>query len=665
MPQALQWGSRRITYGPPMRFPPHILDDIRARLPVSSVVGRRVALKKAGREWKGLSPFKTERTPSFTVNDQKGFYKCFASGEYGDIFTFVMKTEGLSFTEAVERLAADAGVILPKPEPRSQRAIEEVDARARLMALVEASARFFETQLASSPGQEARRYLERRGVSRETIARFRMGFAPAGREVLKAHLAKEGFTVKEMAEAGMVISGDDIAVPYDRFRNRVMFPIEDLKGRVIAFGGRALDPDAPAKYLNSPETPLFHKGNQLYNIHRARPVAFETSRIVVVEGYMDVVALDQAGFQAAVAPLGTALTEAQVQLLWRVVPEPTLCFDGDGAGQRAAYRAVDTILPLLKPGYSARFAFLTDGQDPDDLVRQQGAAAFEAILTRTKALFDVMWERELATQPVATPEQRAAFEQKMRALVGRIGDASVRGHYEQEVRQTLFSLNRAVLRELGSGHGGGARRTAGRQNNVQTDWRVRERARLQHKGRPATPALPVPSSALAARLAALPAREALILKALINHPWLIEEHAEQIATLEFTVPALVELKDAVLAALAEEIPLDSVGLHNHLSGTGLSHVVALVERAITHKGDRFAEPEADKDAVETGWCHAVALHERQVGLRRDLVVAEQRWLEEQSEDAFQRLCEIKARQNQVEDGETGREERTALPTGRV
>jgi DNA primase len=648
-----------------MRFPPHILDDIRARLPVSSVVGRRVALKKAGREWKGLSPFKTERTPSFTVNDQKGFYKCFASGEYGDIFTFVMKTEGLSFTEAVERLASDAGVILPKPEPMSPRAIEEVDTRARLMALVEASARFFQSQLSSTPGQEARRYLERRGVTRETIERFRMGFAPAGREVLKAHLAKEGFTVKEMGEAGMVIMGDDIAVPYDRFRNRVMFPIEDLKGRVIAFGGRALDPDAPAKYLNSPETPLFHKGNQLYNVHRARPVAFDSSRIVVVEGYMDVVALDQAGFQAAVAPLGTALTEAQVQLLWRVVPEPTLCFDGDGAGQRAAFRAVDTILPVLKPGFSAKFAFLTDGQDPDDLVRQQGAAAFEAVLTRTEALFDVMWKRELATQPVSTPEQRAAFEQKMKALVGRIGDASVRGHYEQEVRQTLFSLNRAVMRELGAGsRGTGDRRVTGRQNNVQTDWRVRERARLQQKGRPVATVAAVAGTGLGARLAAIPAREALILKALVNHPWLIEEHAERIAALEFSAPALVELKDAVLAVLAEEIPLDSDSLHNHLSGTGLSHVVALVERAITHKGDRFAEPEADKEAVETGWCHAVALHE-QLGLRRDLVVAEQRWLEEQSEDAFQRLLEVKARQNQIEDGETEREERTSLPSGRV
>jgi DNA primase len=648
-----------------MRFPPHILDDIRARLPVSSVVARRVALKKAGREWKGLSPFKAERTPSFFVNDHKGFYKCFASGEYGDIFTFVMKTEGLSFTEAVERLAADAGVTLPKPEPRSPQAAEQVDVRVRLMALVEASARFFEAQLASSPGQEARRYLERRGVSRETIARFRLGFAPAGREVLKAHLAKEGFTVKEMAEAGMVIMGDDIAVPYDRFRNRVMFPIEDLKGRVIAFGGRALDPDAPAKYLNSPETPLFHKGNQLYNIHRARPAAFGTSRIVAVEGYMDVVALDQAGFPAAVAPLGTALTEAQVQLLWRMVPEPILCFDGDSAGQRAAYRTVDTLLPLLKPGHSARFAFLADGQDPDDLVRQQGAPAFEAVLARTKALFDVMWERELASQPIATPEQRAAFEQRMKGLVGRIGDPSVRAHYEQEVRQTLYSLNRAVLRELAGQAPRGERRTAGRQNNVQTDWRVRERARLQQKGRPAAMAAPVPSSGLAGRLAALPAREALILKALINHPWLLADHAEQIAALEFTAPALVGLKDAILAALAEEIPLDSVSLRNHLSAVGLSHVVALVERAITHKGDKFAEPEADKDAVETGWCHAVTLHERQVGSRRDLVMAEQRWLEEQSEEAFQRLCEIKARQNQIEDGETGREERAALPSGRV
>ncbi len=434
-----------------MRFPPHILDEIRARLPVSSVVGRRVQLKKAGREWKGLSPFKAERTPSFFVNDQKGFYKCFASGEHGDIFTFVMKTEGLEFVEAVERLAADAGVTLPKLEPRSQRDVEQVDERARMLALVESSAKFFEAQLAGSAGQEARRYIERRGLTRETIQRFRLGFAPAGREILKAHLAKEGFSVKEMAASGMVIAGEDISVPYDRFRNRVMFPIEDLKGKVIAFGGRALDPDAPAKYLNSPETPLFHKGNQLYNIHRARPVAFETSRIVVVEGYMDVVALDQAGFQAAVAPLGTALTEAQVQLLWRVAPEPILCFDGDGAGQRAAFRAVDTILPMLKPGISAQFAFLPDGLDPDDLVRSQGAAAFEAILARTKALFDVMWERELASQPLSTPEQRAAMEQRLKALVGKIADGTVRSHYEQEARQTLWSLNRAVVRELAGG----------------------------------------------------------------------------------------------------------------------------------------------------------------------------------------------------------------------
>ena len=650
-----------------MRFPPHILDEIRARLPVSHVVGRRVQLKKAGREWKGLSPFKAERTPSFFVNDQKGFYKCFASGEHGDIFTFLMKTEGLEFVEAVERLAADAGVMLPKPEPRSQRDVEQIDERARLMAVVEASAKFFESQLWSSAGQEARRYLERRGLTRETMERFRLGYAPGGREVLKAHLAKAGFSVKEMALAGMEIAGEDIAMPYDRFRNRVMFPIEDLKGKVIAFGGRALDPDAPAKYLNSPETPLFHKGNQLYNIHRARPVAFETSRIVVVEGYMDVVALDQAGFKAAVAPLGTALTEAQVQLLWRVAPEPILCFDGDGAGKRAAYRAVDTILPMLKPGISAQFAFLPDGLDPDDLVRQQGGAAFDAILARTKALFDVMWERELAAQPLTTPEQRAAMELRLKALVGRIADGTVKAHYEQEARQTLWSLNRAVVREIAGGGAPGARsagRAAGRQNNVQTDWRVRERARMSQKGRPAPLAVAAAGPGLAGRVSLIPTREALIFKALINHPWLIEEHAERIAAIELTAPAAVALRDALLAVLVEQNPLDTAGIHNHLSETGLSHVVALVERAITHRGDKFAEPEADKEAVETGWCHAVALHERQVGLRRDLVVAEQRYLEELSEDAYERLLEIKALQNQVEDGEAGREERAALPSGR-
>ena len=278
-----------------MRFPPSLLDEIRARLPVSQVVSRKVALKRAGREFKGLSPFKQERTPSFTVNDQKGFYHCFASGEHGDIFAFVVKTEGLSFPEAVEQLAQEAGVPMPEAGPRD---IQAEDERARLYALVAAAAEYFEAQLAAPSGQEARRYLDKRGLTRDAIGRFRLGYAPNSKSALKEHLGKAGFSTAEMVASGMLIAGDDIPVPYDRFRHRIMFPITDPKGRVIAFGGRALDPDAPAKYLNSPETPLFHKGGVLFNAHNARGPAHDKNQIIVVEGYMDVIALVGSGLSA-------------------------------------------------------------------------------------------------------------------------------------------------------------------------------------------------------------------------------------------------------------------------------------------------------------------------------------------------------------------------------
>src|SRR6185436_6657575 len=298
----------------PMRFPPSLLDDIRARLPVSQVVARKVALKRAGREMKGLSPFKQERTPSFFVNDHKGSWFDFSSGQNGDIFKFVMLTEGLSFPEAVERLAEEAGLPIPKASPRE---VEQEDERARLYALLEAAARFFAEQLGRPAGAEARRYLDKRGLTPSAIARFRLGYAPNDRSALREHLAKAGFSTADMTVSGMLVTGEDIAVAYDRFRHRIIFPIADMKGRMIAFGGRALDPDAPAKYLNSPETPLFHKGANLYNAHNARSAAHDKAQVIAVEGYMDAIALSEAGFPQTVAPLGTALTEDQVRLLWR------------------------------------------------------------------------------------------------------------------------------------------------------------------------------------------------------------------------------------------------------------------------------------------------------------------------------------------------------------
>ena len=327
-----------------MRFTPQFLDELRARLPVSEVVGKRVKLRKQGREFIGLSPFNKEKSPSFTVNDQKGFFHDFSSGKHGDIFGFVMETEGVSFPEAVERLAQLAGVALPKVSHED----EQRDARRKtLHDVMELAAKFFEATLASRSGAKARGYLADRGLDPATQVKFRLGYATNERFALKEHLGSHGIPVEDMVEAGLLVSGDDIPLPFDRFRDRVMFPITDLRGRVIAFGGRALEKDAQAKYLNSPETPLFHKGATLYNIATARQAAHDGAQVIAVEGYVDVIAMVTAGFAATVAPLGTALTEDQLALLWKMADEPVLCFDGDNAGLRAAFRAVELAMPLV------------------------------------------------------------------------------------------------------------------------------------------------------------------------------------------------------------------------------------------------------------------------------------------------------------------------------
>lgn len=624
-----------------MRFSPHFLDEIRGRLSVSQVVARTVSLKKKGREWVGLSPFKQEKTPSFYVNDQKGFYHCFASGEHGDIFTFLMKTEGLQFPEAVERLAQDAGVPMPKPDVREE---AREDERQRHYRLLEAAAAYFEDSLAASSGTEGRRYLDKRGVRRETRTRFRLGYAPNSRSALKEHLAKAGFTLPEMILTGMLIGGDDIPTPYDRFRDRVMFPITDIKGRIIAFGGRALDANAPAKYLNSPETPLFHKGHNLYNAFHARSAAHTKGRIIVVEGYMDVVALAEAGFNEAVAPLGTALTEAQVQLLWRMAAEPILCFDGDSAGRKAAHRAVDTALPLLKPGASLSFAFMPDGLDPDDLVRQQGPAAIEHVFAKAKPLVDVLFEREWASGDWSTPERRAHLEQQVRQLTNQITDQGVRGHYERDLRSRLWAAwgartgenSRFNPDQRGRRPGQGASRwqpgqaaNRGRNAPGQPPQRANATASLKN------------SRLVAGDGAAPPYREALLVRTLLNHPDLLEDHAEEVASLVFSSPALTKLRDALLSMQAGEKSLDSATLRTQLSKLDVGGIVDLVDRSITHRCDGFAEPHSDRTEVDAGWRHALGLHERQLGLRRSLEVAERAWHEDRSEEAFARICEIK------------------------
>jgi DNA primase len=420
-----------------MKYAPALLDEIRARLPVSDVVGKRVRLKRQGREFAGLSPFNPEKTPSFFVNDQKGFYHCFSSGKHGDIFKFLMETEGLNFAEAVERLASDAGVALPKADYRE---IQREKERASLADVCEMAASYFQDCLKLSGGQAARAYVDKRGLSRMTVAEFRIGYAPGERDGLKRHLVSKGVDEQAMLDAGLIIKPDDGRPSYDRFRNRLMIPIQDERGRVVAFGGRALSPDDQPKYLNSPETELFHKGAMLFNGHRARADAYESGAVTVVEGYLDAIAVYQAGVKSVVATLGTAFTEEQIARLWRYAAEPTICFDGDKAGIKAAHRAVDRILPVLKSGYSFNFAFLPDGKDPDELIQSGGKEAFQREVARAVPLAEVLWERETREASLDTPERKAALEKRLEDLTAEIKDPRVQRIYRMRYRMRLSNL---------------------------------------------------------------------------------------------------------------------------------------------------------------------------------------------------------------------------------
>ncbi len=424
-----------------MRFNERFLEELKARLRPSDVIGRTVKLRRQGREYVGLSPFTKEKSPSFYVNDEKGFFHDFSSGKHGDVIAFLQETQRLSFREAIEQLAAEAGVPLPTPDPRHA---EQDRRRQDLHGWMEEAARWFEAQLRRTKGRAARRYLDGRALPEAERARFRLGYAPADRTGLKDHLIAKGAQPGELAEAGLLIQPDDGAAPYDRFRDRIMFPITDARGRIVSFGGRALDPQQKAKYLNGPETALFHKGATLYLLHEARKLLHtpgaEGAALVVVEGYMDAIACQRAGI-AAVAPLGTAVTEEQMAALWRLTDEPVLCFDGDAAGQRAAHKVIDRALPLLKPGRSFRFALPTGGKDPDEVLREQGPAVLKAQLAETKPLSEVLFERErAAAEPLDTPERRTGLKVALRKLAGAIADADLSQAYRDDLLARFEAL---------------------------------------------------------------------------------------------------------------------------------------------------------------------------------------------------------------------------------
>ena len=613
-----------------MKFTPEFLSEIRARVPMSQVAGARVKLRKEGREWRGLSPFNAEKTPSFFVNDQKQFFHDFSSGRSGDIFNFLVEVEGLSFPEAVERLAGMAGLDLPRRDAQSEAREKQRASLHEVLALAQAH---FERTLHEPAGARARGYLADRRLEPATQRLFGIGFAAPERFALRDALAAKGVETQQMIEAGLLVHGEGIAVPYDRFQNRVIFPIHDRGGRVVAFGGRALDPAAKAKYLNSPETELFHKGSLLFNHHRARKGAHDRGRVIAVEGYVDVIAMNQAGFPEAVAPLGTALTADQCGLLWTMCEEPILCFDGDKAGRKAAFRAIETALPLIGPGKSLRFALLPEGQDPDDLAKSGGPEAIAAVLAAAQPFAEMLFVRETEGQVFDTPEKRAALERRLRELTGQIGDETLRKHYSADMGQRLAAL-------FG---------VASPARAPRREFSGEPRPRFQRRSGPFDPGprlglagAPMPAPAGVARGRRDPPREIAILAALLGHPALLEAHFEEVAALDLESAALAAFRSRMLD-LSPEAFADAAALAEGLEGRGLAGERARILEAAAKMPDWWclkAEAELSDAEIVLGQC--LALQRKARALHKDLKLAEAALADDPTEQNFARLLDIKS-----------------------
>jgi DNA primase len=565
-----------------MAFPPAFLEELRARVTLSGLIGRRVRLTKAGREYKACCPFHNEKTPSFYVNDDKQFFHCFGCGAHGDAIGFTMRADHLSFPEAIEKLAGEAGLDVPRMGLAER---EKAERAKTLGQAVEAACVWYQAKLWAPEGRAALAYLRGRGLTNETIERFRLGYAPDGWRNLAPALKAQGYAEAMLLEAGLIAKPEDKPEPFDFFRNRVMFPITDRRGRVIAFGGRVMD-DSKPKYLNSRDTPLFHKRGNLYALDKARLAVGERSaRALVAEGYMDVIALHQAGFEGAVAPLGTALTEEQLETLWRIHAEPVVCLDGDAAGQRAALKAAETALPLLKPGRALRFAALPPEDDPDSLIKRDGPGAFAALLDRTKGIADIVWAAELAKGPADTPDRRAGLEAALRERIARIADKTVQKAYEDE-----WIWRR--LRRLGRPEPVGPRLAYSRRPDGKMGKFAEPRPRDTGLKSTLDPEL-IPRRA-----------QRLLCTAAIHHPGLLEEFAEAFAESTFSDPLAIRVRAALLdcahEAAATETPLDRGSVLTHLSAMGLAAEAATLTRPSSYEHGAFAGPAASQDEARAG-----------------------------------------------------------------
>ncbi|MFD1193431.1 DNA primase [Seohaeicola saemankumensis] len=520
-----------------MSLPPGFLDELRNRISLSQVVGRKVMwdMRKSnqgkGDMW-APCPFHQEKSASFHVDDRKGYYYCFGCHAKGDALSFVRETENVGFMEAVEILAREAGLQMPARDPQAQ---QKADRRTQLVEVMEHAAQFFALQLRTGAAGPARDYLAKRGLKPDALDRFGIGFAPDGWQVLWDHLTAKGVPEDLILGAGLAKPSNTGKRPYDVFRNRIMFPIRDVRGRCIAFGGRAMDPKDNAKYLNSPDTELFDKGRTLYNHGPAREAAGKGKPLIVAEGYMDVIALSEAGFTAAVAALGTAVTDTHLQLLWRIAPEPIIALDGDTAGLRAAMRVIDLALPLLEAGHSLRFAIMPEGKDPDDLIRASGAKAMQALLDQAIPMVDLLWRRETEGQVFDSPERRAMLDKSLRAKIKLIKDPSIRAHYGEALKDMRWDLF------------GTRRKAAGTSSRApRTAWTP---------GGPRWQAAPVPQPSTKSSLLAQPGedvgdhlREAVIMATLIATPAVIEDFEAQIDRMDGLDPGHAALRDAILRA---------------------------------------------------------------------------------------------------------------------
>jgi len=551
-----------------MQFSPRFLDEIRNRLSAAEIIGRRVKLRPKGRgEFLGLCPFHGEKTPSFTVSDNKGFYHCFGCGVHGDIIKFTMENQGLGFVETVTSLAGEAGLQLPKQDPQAQ--MRERKA-ASLYEVTEAATQYFESQLQNPSNRHALQYLKQRGIPDSIIKIFRLGFAPNSMDSLKKAMSALHINEQQLIETGLLIPSDR-GQPYDRFRNRIIFPICDVKNRAIAFGGRIIG-DGQPKYLNSPETQLFHKSDVLYSMNLARDTAYKKGNIVAVEGYMDVIALYTAGIKNAVAPLGTAITDDHIKLLWKCAKEPVICLDGDNAGKRAMRRCAENSMKILTPGHSLKFAILPKGEDPDDVIKSRGKDVMREILGKATALSEALWEMEINEKPTDTPEQKADFEDRIIKLVENIKDPNVRNYYKNFYNEKLWGLKRKNKKNP-------AKSKAINISSTLTPKSPRERY------------------------------ETVLLLAILNHPPLLNNHEieEHFLHIDFKNSQYSNLRELIIDFshnIPEEREISAENLRENLEKNGMTPYIKQLERKTII--DNFAKKDSDISLAKIGFDYIYA-----------------------------------------------------------